>query len=119
MLCICSNDTVHSDLCNWTDPAIKPSAEARDGNCFVKCGAAKITIPAVKITPDTVLPLLPDEAFMEPEPCLSTIPIKLEPDDALFPAPEESVDILSEVVPPTIPPNDEFGDFLLDAVDWL
>ena len=71
----------------------------------------------MKIIPDAGLPLLPDETLMQPEPCLSSIPIKLEPNDALFPAP--GVDIMSEAVPSPPAPSDDFGDFLLDAVDWL
>jgi hypothetical protein len=78
----------------------------------IALSAIKITIPAVKITPgSTFCPLLPDE----PNPCLSLQEtLKLEPIDCtLFPCPiEADHDILSHHDP-------EFGEFLLDAVDWL
>jgi hypothetical protein len=81
---------------------------------------AKITIPAVKITGAVPsFPILPDdEELLAPEPCLSAI--KLEPiDSTLFPCPldEEAAAVLST----TDEEEDvtEFGEFLLDAVDWL
>lgn len=80
---------------------------------------AKITIPAVKIT-DAVpsFPILPDDELLAPEPCLSAI--KLEPiDSSLFlcPLDDEAAAVLST----TDEEEDvtEFGEFLLDAVDWL
>ena len=63
----------------------------------------------------TFCPLLPvDDALIAPEPCLSQ-EVKLEPiDSTLFPTlPEESDDVLNDEH------CDEFGEFLLDAVNWL
>jgi hypothetical protein len=80
---------------------------------------SKITIPAVKITGAApTFPILPDDTMLSPEPCLSDT-AKLDPiDSALFPNPmDDAVAVLSgtdeeeDVV--------EFGEFLLDAVDWL
>lgn len=63
-------------------------------------------------------PILPDDVLLDPEPCLSAI--KLEPiDSSLFPCPldEDPTAVLSG----TDEDEDvaEFGEFLLDAVDWL
>jgi hypothetical protein len=78
----------------------------------------KITIPAVKITGAVpTFPILPDDELLAPEPCLSAI--KLEPiDSTLFPCP---LDEAAAVLSTTDEDEDvtEFGEFLLDAVDWL
>ena len=81
--------------------------------------AFKITIPAVKIA-DAVpaIPLLQsDVPVLPPEACVSsTAGIKLDPiDSALFSAKEEKLpDLLTDEEA-----EDEFGEFLLDAVQWL
>jgi hypothetical protein len=81
--------------------------------------AIKITIPAVKIPDAPSLPLLPesDGNVLPPETVLSVIPaVKLERiDSSLFPAQEEPK------LPSLLPGEneDDFGEFLLDAVQWL
>lgn len=90
-------------------------------SCLV---ATKITIPAVKITGDVPsLPLHFDESILPPQPCLSEslkidpIDSKIDPiDSTLFPVLEddEPVTVLTSHENET-----EFGEFLLDAVDWL
>lgn len=83
--------------------------------------ANKITIPAVKIPDAPSLPLLPEsDLVLPPETVLSTTTpstVKLEPiDSSLFPAQEETK------LPSLLPGGeneDEFGEFLLDAVQWL
>lgn len=99
----------------------------------------KITIPAVKIVTGSAasappsLPNLPDESMLNPDPCPSTTTpgtpavssgpsYKLERiDSALFPRPE----VLAAIPMPATTLMDveeneaEFGEFLLDAVDWL
>ena len=70
--------------------------------------SSKITIPAVKITDAVVpsLPMLPDDELFAPDAILSEV--KLDPmDDTLF---TEATDGNHAA---------EFGEFLLDAVDWL
>ena len=71
----------------------------------------------MKITGDAPpLPLSFDEPILPPQPCLSES-LKIEPiDTALFPALEEE-----EPSPILASPDQEteFGEFLLDAVDWL
>ena len=81
--------------------------------------ATKITIPAVKIPDAPSLPLLPDsdDNVLPPDSVLSaTTAVKLARiDSALFPAQEEPK------LPSLLPGEneDEFGEFLLDAVQWL
>jgi hypothetical protein len=82
--------------------------------------AIKITIPAVKIPDAPSLPLLPetDEIVLPPEVVLSTTTpaVKLERiDSSLFPSQEEPK------LPSLLPGEneDDFGEFLLDAVQWL
>jgi len=80
--------------------------------------AIKITIPAVKIPDAPSLPLLPDseESVLPPEAVVSAPPVvKLEPiDSSLFPVKEDKLPtLLAEEE------TDEFGEFLLDAVQWL
>ena len=72
----------------------------------------KITdaVPSVPI-------LQTDETILPPETCLSsTVGIKLAPiNSALFATKEEKLpDLLTDEEN-----EDEFGEFLLDAVDWL
>jgi hypothetical protein len=99
---------MRSNFLSWLD---------KDNTCL--CLTAKITIPAVKITGAVPsFPILPDDGLLAPEPCLSAI--KWEPiDSTLFPFPldEEAAAVLST----TDEDEDvtEFGEFLLDAVDWL
>jgi hypothetical protein len=86
--------------------------------------ASKITIPAVKITGAPTLPLLEDDESMMlagslcPNPCLSSIGIKMVSDTT---ADVDEIEGDVEDAIPSLLPNleDEFGDFLLDAVDWL
>ena len=78
--------------------------------------ATKITIPAVKIIGDApTLPLHFDEPILPPQPCLSES-LTIDPiDSTLFP-------VLDEEPAPVLAMPDqetEFGEFLLDAVDWL
>ena len=78
--------------------------------------ATKITIPAVKITGDApALPLNFDDTILPPQPCLSDS-LKIEPiENPLFPVLNEA-----EATPMlSTDPEAEFGEFLLDAVDWL
>ena len=70
----------------------------------------------MKITGDAPsLPLHFDEPILPPQPCLSES-LKIEPiDSTLFPVLEEEP---SAVL--SLPEQEtEFGEFLLDAVDWL
>lgn len=70
----------------------------------------------MKITGDApTLPLRFDEPILPPQPCLSES-LKIEPiDSTLFPVlGEEPTPILDSPEVET-----EFGEFLLDAVDWL
>ena len=70
----------------------------------------------MKIIDSAFLPLVPEEASMEttPEACLSTT--QLEPSDSsLFSRLTETTDTVLAAT--TAVP--EFGEFLLDAVDWL
>ena len=81
--------------------------------------ATKITIPAVKIADAPTFPLLPtsEDSILPPDACLSSTPdVKLAPIDSnLFPVKEERLPALL-----TDEENeDEFGEFLLDAVQWL
>jgi hypothetical protein len=82
--------------------------------------ATKITIPAVKITDDApTLPLIPisENSILPPDTCLSSnTEVKLQRiDSALFPVKEEDLPaILTDEEN-----EDEFGEFLLDAVQWL
>ena len=85
----------------------------------ITISATKITIPAVKITDAPAFPLLPtsEDSIMPPDACLSSnTNVKLAPiDSALFPVKEEKLPTLL-----TDEENeDEFGEFLLDAVQWL
>jgi len=81
--------------------------------------AIKITIPAVKIPDAPSLPLLPesDDQVLPPEAVLSSTPtVKLARiDSSLFPSQEEPK--ISSLLPGEH--EDEFGEFLLDAVQWL
>ena len=76
-------------------------------------------IPAVKIADAPKLPFLPtsEAAISPPEPCASSSAVKLEPIDSnLFPVKEQQelpVLLTDEET------EDEFGEFLLDAVQWL
>lgn len=81
--------------------------------------ATKITIPAVKITDAPAFPLLPtsEDSLLPPDTCLSSnTEVKLAPIDSnLFPVKEEKLPaLLSDEET-----EDEFGEFLLDAVQWL
>jgi hypothetical protein len=82
-----------------------------------------ITIPAVKIADvGPAFPELPssEDAILPPDTCVSsssaTPAVKLEPiDSTLFQAKEEKLpNLLSDEEN-----EDEFGEFLLDAVQWL
>ena len=98
----------------------------------------KITIPAVKINKSgstsllkdtsatSSLPLLPDETMLSPDHCSSLVGgtgvIKLEPIDSNH----SSNNNLAVTIPlPSMAGEEdvtneaEFGEFLLDAVDWL
>lgn len=81
--------------------------------------ATKITIPAVKITEAPIFPLLPNtvnEDFIEPDTCLST-DVRLEPtiEDTLPPLKQQRLpNLLSDDET-----EDDLGEFLLDAVQWL
>jgi hypothetical protein len=81
--------------------------------CSLSRLTTKITIPAVKISGSTLL-IPEDDSLLTPEPCLSEV--KLEPiDSTLFPFPvQPEVAVLSDEHA-----DPEFGEFLLDAVDWL
>ena len=78
-----------------------------------------ITIPAVKITEAPTFPLLPTpvtEDFIEPDTCLST-DVKLEPavEDTLPPLKQQRLpNLLTHEET-----EEELGEFLLDAVQWL
>ena len=78
--------------------------------------ASKITIPAVKITGAASLPLLPEDSMMLPaalcpDPCMSSTEIKSELTD-----PVADVKLQGVLLPDL---EDDFGEFLLDAVTWL
>ena len=81
--------------------------------------ATKITIPAVKITEAPIFPLLPatiNEEFIEPDTCLST-DVRLEPtiEDTLPPLKQQRLpNLLTDE-----DHEEELGEFLLDAVQWL
>ncbi len=72
----------------------------------------------MKITGSSQLPLLPDPSlYLEPDPCPSSVEtLKLDPiDSTLFPCLDQAEStVLSE-----LQADPEFGEFLLDAVDWL
>lgn len=72
----------------------------------------------MKITGSSQLPFLPDAcSYLEPEPCPSSVEtLKLDPiDSTLFPCLDQvEGGALSE-----LQADPEFGEFLLDAVDWL
>ncbi|CAJ1912150.1 unnamed protein product [Cylindrotheca closterium] len=83
--------------------------------------ATKITIPAVKITEAPTFPLLPttvnEDTFIEPDTCLSTGVTRLEPtiEDTLPPLKQQRLpNLLSDEET-----EDDLGEFLLDAVEWL
>ena len=88
---------------------------------------SKITIPAVKISSgSTSLPLLPDdEALLCPDPCHSSAAgaNKIAPiDSKLFPRPadEDTAPVpVNRMLTVAADNEEEFGEFLLDAVDWL
>ena len=77
------------------------------------------------------LPLLPDEMMLSPDPCSSSAAMTAAPtvklvriDSALFPRPTKEEDLATIPMPATtltdVEENEaEFGEFLLDAVDWL
>jgi hypothetical protein len=72
-----------------------------------------VKITGCKAAP--TLPLLPDDE-LSPEPCLSEELVKLEPiEDTLFPIKDdlESLAVVSDGQ------EAEFGEFLLDAMEWL
>lgn len=73
----------------------------------------------MKISDAPSLPLLPDseDPVLTPEVVLSTQPlVKLDPiDSSLFPVKEEKLPVLLS----DEEKEDEFGEFLLDAVQWL
>ena len=75
--------------------------------------------PAVKIADTPKLPYLPtsDSVILPPETCSSST-IKLEPiDSSLFPAFKEEAPLPALLTDEES--EDEFGEFLLDAVQWL
>lgn len=86
----------------------------------------KITIPAVKITgntdPTPPTPRSNDTVVPAPDHCPSTVgknKMTLDPiDNSLFLNPTASAEEGSAVVL-TDEEENEFGEFLLDAVDWL
>ncbi len=84
----------------------------------------KITIPAVKINSGSnSLPLLPDdESLLCPDPCTSSAN-KIAPiDPKLFPRPveEDTAPVpVNTMLTVAAENEEEFGEFLLDAVDWL
>jgi hypothetical protein len=109
-----------SDVSSGESCKHPPPTRGQDGIYHHFTWPLTITIPAVKI-PDAMpaLPFLPpsDDLILPPETCLSsTTGIKLEPiDSALFIAKEEQLPaLLSDEEN-----EDEFGEFLLDAVQWL
>jgi hypothetical protein len=70
----------------------------------------------VKIIGDApALPLHFDEPLLPPQPCLSDSLKLARIDSALFPVLEEE----PAVVLSSPEQETEFGEFLLDAVDWL
>jgi len=93
----------------------------------------KITIPAVKISTGStapLFPLLPDhDSMMIPDTCSSATTnasiMKIAPiDSALFLRPKDETDMETIPMPVTNLADadeneEEFGEFLLDAVDWL
>ena len=88
---------------------------------------SKITIPAVKISSGSApsLPLLPDEeSLLCPDPCHSSSKkVTIAPiDSKLFPRPadEDTAPVpVNRMVNVAAEHEEEFGEFLLDAVDWL
>ncbi|CAB9527524.1 expressed unknown protein [Seminavis robusta] len=86
----------------------------------------KITIPAVKINTGLAppsLPLLPDdESLVSPEPCQSleagTV-FKLEPNPDGSNTTAVSIPMPANTLTDEDENEAEFGEFLLDAVDWL
>ena len=91
---------------------------------LVEIVTAKITIPAVKITGDTAEAVFQDED-LAPYPCSSEESMAMDADEllhqvldpidsSLFTVKEEEVAILSGSEE-----ENDFGEFLLDAVDWL
>jgi hypothetical protein len=100
-------------------PSTQDPTRGQDSIHAVKYWPLTITIPAVKITEVVpALPLFPllDKSIPPPDTCLSSPPeIKLEPiDSTLFPTKEEKLpSLLADE-----DNEDEFGEFLLDAVQW-
>lgn len=93
---------------------------------FFQKNLFKITIPAVKITGNTdstpPTPRSNDTVVPAPDHCPSTVgktKMTLDPiDNSLFLNPTASAEEGSAVVL-TDEEENEFGEFLLDAVDWL
>lgn len=100
----------------------------------VKYVASKITIPAVKITgstQSTTLPFLPDASTLtSPDVCTSAFPVKSIVSETLEMSMLPNPTTVKDEVMPTLLSSDdeenhddpefgEFGEFLLDAVDWL
>lgn len=84
---------------------------------FHRSLASKITIPAVKITGSNPLPLLPDDALLCPDPVSSLTASNLDPIDTnLFLCSKDDGAMLTSDEEEN---EAEFGEFLLDAVDWL
>ena len=72
----------------------------------------------MKITGAAPVPLLPDDSLLCPDPCLSN-EIRLDPiDSTLFTslADREEEEHVSNLLTDE---DEDIGDFLLDAVDWL
>lgn len=109
-----------SDVSSGLSCRHPPPTRGQDGVYHHFIWPLTITIPAVKI-PDAMpaFPFLPpsDDLLLPPETCLSlSTGIKLERiDSSLFPAKAEPLPtLLSDEEN-----EDEFGEFLLDAVQWL
>jgi hypothetical protein len=109
-----------SDVSSGLSCIHPPPTRGQDGVYHHFIWPLTITIPAVKI-PDAMpaFPFLPpsDDLLLPPETCLSlSTGIKLERiDSSLFPAKAEPLPtLLSDEEN-----EDEFGEFLLDAVQWL
>ena len=86
----------------------------------------KITIPAVKINGSAppMLPSLPDEVTLmaTPDECSSNSKNFAPIDSKLFPRPaeEDAAPVPVTTMMTAATENEqEFGEFLLDAVDWL